>query len=174
MKTLLALLLLIPSLSFSDAYKSSGVTSLHSSYEMPSKVLLWIKKGDEIFPFDKTIDKFTKVEVNGVTGWMLSKFISGYDPEIAYKNSIVQNVEKINCNYHRKKDLVTLEIYNNNDKDIKSVTVNLTNKENDKVYKFKEDYSVDAYSSNTIWFWNVFFEPKKCKISDVEFKGWFN
>lgn len=86
----------------------------------------------------------------------------------------VKNVERIDCLYHHKKDLVTLEIYNNNDKEIKSILINLTNKENNKVYKFQKDYSVKAYNSNTIHFWDVFFEPNKCRISDVKFKGWFN
>ena len=102
------------------------------------------------------------------------KNVFGDCPTEKIEPQILKNVEKIECLYHRKKDLITLEVYNNNDKDIKSVTLNLTNKENNKVYKFKEEKTVDAYSSSTIWFWNIFFEPIKCRISDVEFKGWFD
>ena len=36
-------------------------------------------RNDEIVPLDETIGKMTKVKVNGgTTGWMLTKFISGY------------------------------------------------------------------------------------------------
>ena len=64
-----------------EVYKSIGITSLHYSHELSSEVYIMITGNDEIVPLDETIGKMTKVKVNGgTTGWMLTKFISGYSP----------------------------------------------------------------------------------------------
>ncbi len=89
---------------------------------------------------------------------------------------IVKNVETLDCEYYKFRDQVSLRVYNNNNRDIKSITIELMDKDGKK-YKFKKEYNksiiVKAYSSELLYFHNIFIEPKICKLIKVNFKGLF-
>ena len=90
----------------------------------------------------------------------------------------VKNVERFECLYNTKWKTVQLKAYNNNDKDIYSITISLSN-EDDKLYKFKKENPsknilIPGLSAKVVTFEDILFKPKKCRVVDVKFKNWID
>ena len=90
----------------------------------------------------------------------------------------VMNVERLECNYNKNWKTVQLNVYNNNDKDIYSITISLSN-EDDKLYKFKKENPsknilIPGLSAKVVTFEDILIKPKYCRVVDVKFKSWID